>query len=172
MPSTRSGSKHAVGPQHHGRHGRQQSVISNKKKCEEEFGQRRATRFQTGQSEGKRIKIGDSLPPTPTIDEIIKLERAARGANPTCLHFGIEKEVREFLCPDHYFCAHGDAYVEAMSHSPNKNAIKRNSRGFMCQGEHANFITPTTMKEDRRHWRLFAEAEEDLEAISVSEHRL
>ncbi len=136
----------------------------------------RATRFQTSRNEDKRIKLGNPAPPTPTKMEIIKLERARRGANPTCLHFEVEKEVREYLYPDHYFCAHCDDYVEAMIHSMNKKAIKRDSRTFSCQGGHTNFITPTTLKQDKLYWRLFTEdadanviqEEEDLEDEEMS----
>ena len=54
MPATRSGSKHTVGPQHHGRHAKQNGVFSNNKR---EVRPRRTTRFQTGQREVKRINL-------------------------------------------------------------------------------------------------------------------
>jgi hypothetical protein len=48
-----------------------------------------------------------------------------------------------------------------MIHSSNKKAIKRDSRTFSCQGGHKNFITPTTLKENKLHWRLFAGIPDD-----------
>jgi hypothetical protein len=120
------------------------------------------TRFQTSWRHEKRIKLGNPAPPTPTKEEIIKLERARKGATPTCLNFGVKKEVREHLYPNHYFCAHCDDYGEAMIHSMNKKAIKRDSRTFICQGGHTNFIMPTTLKEHKLYWRLpFADAPKD-----------
>jgi hypothetical protein len=172
MPATRSGSKYTVGPQHHGRYAKQNGVFSNNKR---EVGPRRTTRFQTGQREVKRIKLANPSPPTPTREDIIGLERATRGGNPTCLHFGLEKEVREFLHPDYFFCGHCDDYVDAMIHSTNKKNIKRTSRQFICQGDHTNFIAPTTLKSDKQHFRLLAEEieEEDVDAeeTSVGEER-
>ena len=131
MPGTRSGTKYTVGPEHHGRYARQNGVFAQNKR-RQDFGERRATRFQTSRTEEKRMKLGSpSAPPTPTMDEIINLERSRRGDNPTCLHFGIEKEVREFLYPNHFFCAHCDDYVESMLHSINKKTIKRDSKAFI-----------------------------------------
>jgi hypothetical protein len=69
-----------------------------------------------------------------------------------CLHFGVEKDVREYLYPNHFLCGHCDDYVEAMIHSINKKAIKRDSRTFICQGGHTNFIAPTTLKEEKLHF--------------------
>ena len=156
MLATRSGTKYAVGPEHYGQYARQNGVfIGSNNKRRQHFDERRATRFQTTRTQEKRIKLGNPSPPTPTKDEFIKLDRARRGANPTCLHFGVEKEVRDFLYPNYFCCAHCDDYVEAMIHSMNKKAIKRNSRAFRCQGGHTNFITPTTLIDHKRFWRLF-----------------
>ena len=59
----------------------------------------------------------------------------------------------------------------------NKKAIKRDSRAFICQGGHTNFISPSILKEQKLFWRLFADRtneakneEEDLEEISVTTH--
>jgi hypothetical protein len=161
MPSTRSGTKYDVGPEHHGRYAEANRTFSSKKKRRQELGDRSATRFQTSRRVQKRIKLGDAPPPTPTKEEILKLERARRGGNPTCLHFGVDKDVREYLYPNNFFCAHCDDYVETMIHSTNKKAVKRDSQAFICQGGHTNFITPTTIKEDKLHWRLFADIPED-----------
>ena len=179
MPATRSGSRYTVGPEHHGRYARQEGVLSKRQK-REAFGQRRATRFQTGQRQQKRMQLANPGPPTPTRDAIITLERATRSTNPTCLHFGLELEVRQFLYPNHFFCAHCDDFVDAMIHGSNKKAIKRDSRRFICRGQHTNFIAPTTLKEDKQHFRLFAEiadldadeiVDEHLEEMSVSDER-
>jgi hypothetical protein len=98
MPATRSGTKYAVGPEHYGRYARQNGVfIGRNNKRRQHFNERRATRFQTARTQEKMIKLGNPSPPTPTKDDNIKLDRARRGANPTCLHFGVEKEVRDFL---------------------------------------------------------------------------
>ena len=171
MPATRSGTNHTVGAEHHGRHAHRNGVFSNKKKGDE-FGQRRATRFQTGQRKEKRIKLGNPAPPTPTRDEIIRLERATRATNPTCLHFGLDLDVRQFLYPDHFFCAHCNDYVEAMIHSQNKKAIKRTSKRYICAGGHTNFIAPTTLKADRQHFRLFQEIDEDAEEIEEEDEEM
>jgi hypothetical protein len=160
MPSTRSRTKYDLGPEHHGQYAEaNRTFTSNKRR--QEVGDRCATRFQTSQRHEKRIKLGVPAPPTPTKEEIIKLERARRGATPTCLHFGVEKEVCEYLYPNHYFCGHCDDYVEAMIHSMNKKAMKRDSRTFICQVGHTNYITPTTFKEHKLYWRLFADVPKD-----------
>jgi hypothetical protein len=145
MPATGSGTKHAVGPQHHGQCARQ-----NKRR--QEFGERRSTRFETGRREEKRIELGAPAPPTPTQDKIVKLERAARGANPTCLHFWIEKDARQFLPlhPDHFFCGHCNDCVEAMTRSMNKKAIKRDSKNFVCQGGHHSQLHHSNNLERRK----------------------
>jgi hypothetical protein len=183
MPATRSGFKHSVGPQHQGRHAHSNGTLSSLRagtggsKRGQDFVERRATRFATSQRKEKRIKLGTPAPPAPTKDGIIMLERATRGANPTCLHFGVKKDVPEFLHPDHFFCGHCDDCAEAMTHSVNKKAVKRNSRAFVCQGEHTNFIAPATLKEDRRHHVLLAEDakesdKEDAVEMSASEERV
>jgi hypothetical protein len=161
MPSTRSGrTKYNVGPEHQGRYAVANRTFASNRRREEPGQRRRDTRFQTTQRQGKRIKLAEPSPPTPTKEEIIKLERARRGANPTCLHYGVEKDVREYLYPNHFFCGHCDDYVEAMIHSMNKKAIKRDSRAFICQGGHTNFIAPTTLKEEKLHFRMFSETPE------------
>jgi hypothetical protein len=48
-----------------------------------------------------------------------------------------------------------------MIHSMNKKAMKGDSRTFICQGGHTNFIMPTTLKKHKLYWRLFADAPED-----------
>jgi hypothetical protein len=61
-----------------------------------------------------------------------------------------------------------------MAHSPNKSDIKWNSKQFVCQGDHTNFITPTTLKSDKQHFRLLAkeiEEEADVDEMSASEER-
>jgi hypothetical protein len=108
-----------------------------------------ATRFQTTGTQDKRIKLGNPAPPTPRIDKDIKLDRARRGDKPTCLYFGLDKEVCDFLYPNNFFCAHCDDFVEAMMLNVNKKAIKRNSMAFRCQGGHTNFICPTTLKDNQ-----------------------
>jgi hypothetical protein len=156
IPATRSGTKYAVGPEHYGQYARQNGVfIGCNNKRRQHFDERRVTRFKTTRTQEKRIKLGYPSPPTPTKDEIIKLDRVRRGANPTCLHLRVKKEVRDFLYPNLFFCAHCDDYVEAMIHSMNKKAIKRDSRAFRFQGGHTNFITPTTLIDHKRLWRLF-----------------
>ena len=104
MLATRSGTRYTVSPEYHGRYARQEAVFSNREK-REAFGQQRATRFQTGQRKEKRIKLGNPAPPTPRRDELITLERATRSTNPTCLHFGLKLEVRQFLHPIFFLCS-------------------------------------------------------------------
>jgi hypothetical protein len=104
--------------------------------------------FRGGRHE-KRIKLGKPAFPTPTKEEIIKLERARRGANPACLHFGVEKEVCKYVYPNHFFCGHCNDYIDAMIHSMNKKAIKSDSRSFICQRGHTKFIMPATLREHK-----------------------
>jgi hypothetical protein len=129
MPGIRSGTKYSVGPEHHGRYAKANCTFGSNNKRHQELGH--ATILQTSQKEDKRIKLENPAPPTPTKQEIIKLERARRGANPTCLHFKVEKEVREYLYPDHHFSAHCDDYVKAMIHSMKKKPLKEILNVFM-----------------------------------------
>jgi hypothetical protein len=69
--------------------------------------------------------------------------------------FWFEKEVRDFLYPNYFFCAHCDDCIEAIIRSVNKKAIKRGSRAFRCKGGHTNFITPTNMIDHKQFWHLF-----------------
>jgi hypothetical protein len=144
MPSTRSGVKYTIGPEHYGQYAHQNGVFTALNKRCKHVGEGHATRFQTTWTQDKRIKLGNPAPPTPTIDKIIKLDRARRGNKPTCLQFGLDKEVCDFLYLNNFFCAHCDDYVEAMMLNVNKKAIKRNSRAFKYQGGQTNFICLTT----------------------------
>jgi hypothetical protein len=141
-------------------------AIASNKRCQE-LGDCHAMRFQMSRMDEKRIKLGNPAPPTPTKEEIIKLERAKRGGNPTCLHFGFKKEFRECLYPNYYLCAHCDNYVET---------IKHDSRAFICQRGHTNYITLKTLKKHKLHLQFFAdipkdadiEEEDDLEVEEMS----
>jgi hypothetical protein len=148
MTATQNGTKYDVGPEHHGHYAKANCTFVSNKRCPE-HGVPLATRFQTSQRKEKRIKLGNPAPPTPTKEEIIQSERARRGANPTCFHFGVKEEVNEYLYPKHALCAHCDDYVKTMINSMNKKAVKCNSRAFICQAGHTNFITPTTLKENK-----------------------
>jgi hypothetical protein len=102
----------------------------------------------------KRIKIASPSPPTPTKEQFVNIRRAMRNGNPTCLHFGIDKESRDLLYPEHYFCDRCDDYVNSMILSGRKGAIKRDSRNFMCDAGHTSFIFPTAMKKNKVHHLL------------------
>jgi hypothetical protein len=86
----------------------------------------RATRFQTSQvnEHQKRMRIMDPLSPTPTREELIKLEHPTRSSRPTCLHYNIDNKLYKLQYPNHFYCGRCEDYVEAMLLSATKNAIK------------------------------------------------
>ncbi len=74
----------------------------------------RAKRRQEQDHAERRTRIKASTvhkpPVTPMKDELLKLELATRGSNPTCLHFGIDTDARRARYPD-YFCSNWDRWV-------------------------------------------------------------
>jgi hypothetical protein len=106
----------------------------------------------------------DSLPPTPTHEELIQLEHPTRtSSKPICLHYSVDKKFFELQYPNHfYYCGHREDYVEAMLRSANKNAIKGNSRRLSCQGGHKRYISPASMlKIEKSSHRLYKTVLED-----------
>jgi hypothetical protein len=150
MPNLRSGKKYKVAPEHHGRYAHQNSVFSLKKRSDPSGP---ATRFQTTRNQNKRLKIADPSPSTPTKEQLVKLDRAKRSAKPTCLHFGYGKKEAEILFPNHFFCSHCECYIEAILAGSKR--VKRDSENFRCEGNHTNWIAPTTFKEEKTNWLLF-----------------
>ena len=92
-----------------------------------------------------RIKLKVHTPPvTPLKEELLKLERATRGSNPTCLHFGIDTDARRARYPDYFFCSNCDRWAIDYIISENRNRMSRNSQAYRCKAQHTSFITPTT----------------------------
>jgi hypothetical protein len=108
-----------------------------------------------------RIKLlVPTAPATPVKEDLLMLERATRGANPTCLHFGIDTDARRARYPDYFFCSNCDRWANDYLISFNRNQMKRESRTYKCTASHTNFITPTTKKK-HHHTLNFDETASD-----------
>jgi hypothetical protein len=126
----------------------------------------RAKRLQEDNNIERRSRIKLSVPTvpaTPPKDELLELERATRGANPTCLHFGIDIAVRRARYPNYFFCNNCDLWATDALVGDQRKRISRDSRAYKCTALHTSFISPTTKIKEHHTLKIldFDEAASD-----------
>ena len=126
----------------------------------------RAKRLQEDNNIERRSRIKLSVPTvpaTPPKEELLELERAARGANPTCLHFGIDTAVRRARYPNYFFCNNCDLWATDALVGDQRKRISRDSRAHKCTALHTSFISPATKIKEHHTLKIldFDEAASD-----------
>jgi hypothetical protein len=104
MPSTRSGKtdNSKVGTEHQGRYARVSGAFlsaPHKNDKKRKTAEHPATRLRSCEQEQHQ-----KTTPMPTKKQLANIRRAMRNGKPTCQHLGINKESRDLLYPEHYFC--------------------------------------------------------------------
>jgi hypothetical protein len=86
-------------------------------------------------------------------EELLKLERATRGSDPACLHFGIDTDAHQVPYPNYLFCSNSDKWVDDCNiFCENRKKMSRNSKAYKSKAQGTLFISPTT--KIKQHWPL------------------
>jgi hypothetical protein len=102
-----------------------------------------------------RIKLIVNLAlATPLKEELLKLERATRGLNPTCLHFRFATDAGQAPHPFYFFCSNSDKWVDDYIICENRKKMSRNSKADKCKAQHTSFISPARKIKQQHCWFL------------------